>query len=132
MDDRRMIRLLFQVLAPSATVMTESQMLGALELSGIVGNPVAVKAMEFAAAQTSASAQATIIGLANTLQNLIKLNQDHKPADYAGLEAWIQQVTSSNADGPLTFGGFLKLLDSLPPKPLVPVKPGSAEGPKRG
>jgi hypothetical protein len=98
-------------------------MLAAIELSGMVGNPIALKAMEFAAGQASATAQATLLGFATTLQNLIKLNPDHKPADYANLEAYIKQITTTSTDAPMTFGMFQTLMTSLPAKPFVPVKP---------
>jgi hypothetical protein len=121
--DQRTIQLLLKVLSSPATVLTESQMLAALELSGIVGNPMALKAMEFAAGQASATTPATLLGFATTLQNLIKLNPDHKPADYANLEAYIKQITTTGTDAPLTFGMFQNLMTSLPAAPLVPVRP---------
>jgi hypothetical protein len=124
--DQRTIKLLLRVLSSPAMVLTESQMLGVLELSNIVGNPVALKAMQFAAGQASATTPATLLGFATTLQNLIKLNSDHKPADYANLEAYIKQITLTGTDAPLTYGMFLTLVDALPSKPLVPVKPAAA------
>ncbi len=128
--DQRTIQLLIRMLSSPATVLTESQMLAAIELSGIVGNPVALKAMEFAAGQSSATAPATLLGFAITLQNLIKLNPDHKPVDYADLEAYIKQITSTGADAPMTFGMFQTLMAALPAAPLVPVKPSTVK--KRG
>jgi len=124
--DHHTIKLLLRLVSPPTTVLSESQMLSIIELSGIVGNPVALKAMHFAAGQASASSQATLVGFANTMQNLIKLNPDHKPADYAALETYIKQITAAGADTPLTFGMFLSLIDSMPSKPLVPVKPAAA------
>jgi hypothetical protein len=121
--DQRTIQLLLKVLSSPTTVLTESQMLAALELSGIVGNPIAIKAMEFAAGQASATTPATLLGFATTLQNLIKLNPDHKPADYANLEAYIKQITTTGTDAALTFGMFQNLMTSLPAAPLVPVRP---------
>src|SRR5580698_7525604 len=116
--DQAKINLLLRVLASPSVVLTESQMLGVLELSGIVGNPLALKAMHFASAQASATTPATLVGFASTLQGLIKLNPDHKPADYANLEAYIKQIVASGTDVPLTYGIFLRLLDSLPSAPL--------------
>ena len=122
-SDHRTLKLLLKVLASPAAVLTEGQMLGVLELSGIVGNPTALKALQFAEAQASASAPTTLVGFASTLQNLIKVNPDHNPADYANLEAYVKQITSTGTDVPLTFGMFLSLLDAIPNKPFVPVKP---------
>src|ERR1035438_10108850 len=114
--DQHTIQLLLRVLSTPATVLTESQMLAAIELSGKVGNQnsIALKAMEFAAGQTSATAQATLAGFARTLQGLIKLQPDHNPADYANLEAYIRQITTAGTDAPLTFGMFQTLMGSLP------------------
>jgi len=126
LTEHQTIKLLLKVLATPTSVLTESQMLGVLELSGIVRNPVALKALQFASAQASASTPTTLVGFATTLQNLIKLNPDHKPEDYAQLEAFIKQITAAGVDQPLTFGMFLTLLDQLPPRPLVPVKPPTA------
>jgi hypothetical protein len=106
-------------------------MLAAIELSGKVGNQnsIALKAMEFAAGQTSATAQATLAGFARTLQGLIKLQPDHNPADYANLEAYIRQITTAGTDAPLTFGMFQTLMASLPAAPLVPVTPKATATP---
>jgi len=127
--DQSTIKLLFRVFSSPATILTESQMLAAIELSGIVGNPIALKAMEFAAGQPSATAQATLLGFAKTLQSLIMLNRDHKPADYASLEAYIKQITTTGTDAPMTFGMFQALMASLPAAPLVPVKPAAPATP---
>jgi hypothetical protein len=123
------VMLLLNVLTSPTTVLTESQMLGVLELSGIVKNPSALKAIQFAASQPSASAQAMLSGFVSTLSSLVKLNPDSNPADYAKLEAYLKQITTSGTDAPLTYGILLPLIASIPPAALVPTKPAATTQP---
>jgi len=98
-------------------------MLRALELLGVVKNAEAIKALDFAAAQSSAVLPATLSSFALTLKNLIKLNPDHKRSDYAKLEGYIHHITSSGTDLPLTYTALLELVDALPKDPLTPHPP---------
>jgi hypothetical protein len=122
MNQNTLMQLLNVLSSPTAGL-SESQMMGVLELSGIVKNPNALKAMQFAAGLPSAAAPATLLGFLGTVQGLVKLIPDSKPADYAKLEAYIAQVSLAGADVALTYGILLPLLSSLSPAPLVPTKP---------
>jgi hypothetical protein len=111
--DKNTILLLSVVTAP-ATVLTQSQLLGVLELSGVVRNPDALRAMKFAASQPSASAPATLLGFVGTLHNLAKLHPEYTSADAEKLRTFVSKYTSTTADAPLTYGTLLPILNSLP------------------
>jgi hypothetical protein len=117
------INQLLQVLAPPATVMSEAQMLQCLVVSGVVKSERGRAAIQFAAGLTSStSTQATLFGLVSAFKNLVQINPDHTPADYAPLEDYLKQITSSGTDVPLTYGLMLQIVGSLPAAPLVPTK----------
>lgn len=118
------INRLLQVLAQPAAVMTEAQMLQCLVVAGIVKSERGRAAIQFAAElPSSASSQATLFGLVSAFKNLIQLNPDHTSADYAPLENYLKQITSSGTDVPLTYSLMLQIVSSLPAAPLRPTKP---------
>ena len=117
------VMLLIKVLASPTTAMTEGQMLGVLELSNIVKNPVALKAIQFAAGQPSSGTQATLSAFVAVFRSLVKISPDSNPADYANLETYLKQIVGTGTDVPLTYGLLLSLLAPLSSASLVPTKP---------
>jgi hypothetical protein len=122
------VMLLLNVLSSPTTVLTESQMLGVLELSGVVKNPDALNAIQFAAGQASASAPATLSGLVSTFSNLVKLNPESSKTATAKLDAFIKQIATTGTDAPLTFGILLPIIASIPAA-LAPTKPTATTHP---
>jgi hypothetical protein len=117
--------LLLNVVTTPTTVVTESQMLGVLELSGIVRNPDAVRALTFAASLSSSSSPATLLGFLAAIKNLAKLHPDYTPADAKALDAYAKQVATETTDVPLTFGLLLAVLNSLPATSATQAKTGA-------
>jgi hypothetical protein len=105
--------LLLNVLSSPSATLTEGQMLGALELSGIIHNPEALKAIQFAAELPSSSTPATVLGFAGTLKSIVKMHPEVKHEDYVKLEEYIAKNSAAGSDVPLTFGILLPFLSSL-------------------
>lgn len=110
--DKNTLLMLSIVTSPS-TVLTESQLFGVLELSGLVRNPEALRAMKFAASQPSASAPATLLGFVGTVHGLAKLHPEYTPADADKLRTFTAKFASTTTDIPLTYGILLPILGSL-------------------
>lgn len=123
--------LLLNVLTSPTTVLTEGQMFGALELSGLVKNPDALRAMRFAGSLPSATTPTTLLGFVGVLQSLAQLHPDYTPDASAKLEAYVNQVLSTGTNVPLTFGILLPLLGSLSSASPVRTKPKAAAAPLR-
>jgi len=107
------VMLLLNVLSAPTQVLTEGQMLGVLELSGVVRNPEALKALQFAASLPSSVVPATVLGFVGTLKSILKMHPDTTPADYHKLEHYIHENASSATGVPLTFGVMLPFLSTM-------------------
>jgi hypothetical protein len=128
MDEKTLTMM--TVLAPPSTVMTAAQMLGTIQLSGLVRNPAAITALQFAASQACANTPTTVLGFVQAVQSLIKLHPDYTPADSAQLEAYAKQVSATGTDSPLTFSMLLGLLAKLPDASPARKKSGDAAKPE--
>ena len=114
MREEATILTLLQVAVPSSTMLTVSAEVKILECLGVVSNPELVKAMNLSLSlmPSPARTSATMKGLVQLLNALIRMNPKSTKTDHASLDKLVASLAGA-PDVPLTFGTFLPICESL-------------------
>jgi hypothetical protein len=103
---------LLQVAVPANTLLTVPAEVKILEILGIVSNPELVKAMNLSLSLIPSTTPATMNGLVQLLDALMRMNPECTHANHASLDKLIASLAGTQ-DVPLTFGTFLPICESL-------------------
>jgi hypothetical protein len=112
MRDKATILSLLQIAVPANTLLTVPAEVKILEILGIVSNPDLVKAMNLSLSLIPPTTPATMKGLVQLLNSLVRMNPKSTRTHHSSLDNLMASLASS-PDTPLTFGTFLPICDSL-------------------
>jgi hypothetical protein len=112
MRDKTTILTLLQVAVPANTLLTVPAEVKILEILGIVSNPELVKAMNLSLSLIPSTTTATMKGLVQLVNSLVRMNPKSTRSHHDSLDKLIASLAGS-PDVPLTFGTFLPICESL-------------------
>lgn len=112
MQENKKFLAMLEVVVPTSTPLTVTAEINILEILGIVATPEMLTAMQITLSVVPNGTPATLYGLVALLGNIIK---SHPKVTKAHLEALSKVIKNLSAtpDGPLTFGTFLPICNSL-------------------
>jgi hypothetical protein len=112
MSEEKKFLTLLQVTVPPDTALTVPAQVKILEMLGILNGAEMVKAADIAVGLVPANTPATLHGLIILLGNLVKHHPKADKSHHDELAKTLKDV-SSLPDGPLSFGSFLTICESL-------------------